>query len=201
MLEQCLVICNGKGGVGKSSIASALAANAAATGRRTLLVDLDVSTTLTAGAGVPMAARLEIWQRALYGISDFPLTGMGLGTFRQVGPLLYPLFLLPPTYDIAHAHNFFLQSALDFGIPGLVALLALYLLASGQGISLWRAAPFAGSRAWALGLLAALAGQAVYSLADAVAMGSKTNLLFWFLLALIFGLTARPARNGGVTPR
>ena len=41
MLEQCLVICNGKGGVGKSSVASALAANAAATGHRTLLVDLD----------------------------------------------------------------------------------------------------------------------------------------------------------------
>ncbi|MCB9371620.1 MAG: ParA family protein [Microthrixaceae bacterium] len=41
MLDQCLVLCNGKGGVGKSSIAAALAAGAAVRGRRTLLVDLD----------------------------------------------------------------------------------------------------------------------------------------------------------------
>lgn len=41
MLGHGLVICNGKGGVGKSSLAAGLAAGAAAIGRRTLLVDLD----------------------------------------------------------------------------------------------------------------------------------------------------------------
>ena len=41
MLAHGLVIANGKGGVGKSSLAAGLAAGAAATGRRTLLVDLD----------------------------------------------------------------------------------------------------------------------------------------------------------------
>ncbi len=41
MLEHGLVIGNGKGGVGRSSLAAGLAAGAAANGRRTLLVDLD----------------------------------------------------------------------------------------------------------------------------------------------------------------
>ena len=41
MLDRGLVVCNAKGGVGKSSISAGIAANAAATGHRTLLVDLD----------------------------------------------------------------------------------------------------------------------------------------------------------------
>lgn len=41
MLGHGLVICNGKGGVGKTSLAAGLAAGVATTGRRTLLVDLD----------------------------------------------------------------------------------------------------------------------------------------------------------------
>jgi putative inorganic carbon (HCO3(-)) transporter len=40
-------------------------------------------------------------------------------------PILYPFFTVPPDTDIAHAHNIFLQTALDLGIPGLVAYLAL----------------------------------------------------------------------------
>ena len=65
MLEQCLVICNGKGGVGKSSIASALAANAAATGRRTLLVDLDPLGSLDQDLGYRQTGETDDG-RALY---------------------------------------------------------------------------------------------------------------------------------------
>ena len=52
-------------------------------------------------------SRVEIWSRALYALQDFPFTGVGLGTFRRVVNLLYPLFLVPPDVDIAHAHNIF----------------------------------------------------------------------------------------------
>ena len=72
---------------------------------------------------------------------------------------------------------------------GLAALLAIYLLAGERCWTLDRTPLFDGHRAWSAGLLAALLGQAVYSLADAVALGSKTNLLLWFLLGLIFGLS------------
>jgi O-antigen ligase len=164
-----------------------------------LLVQVD---NLTKAQGVygslSIAGRLEIWSRAIPAFADFFFTGVGLGAFRGVVQQLYPLYLFPADLDIAHAHNFFLQSGLDFGVFGLAALLALYLLASVQCLHLWRTPLFEGHRAWALGLFAALGGQAVYSMADAVAMGSKTNLLFWWLLALIFGLTAawpRPARS------
>jgi O-antigen ligase len=74
-----------------------------------------------------LQGRLELWSRAIYGIQDFPFTGMGMNTFRKLVHMRYPLFLTSPNVDIAHAHNEFLQAALDLGIPGLIAFIAIYL--------------------------------------------------------------------------
>lgn len=134
-----------------------------------------------------LAARIEIWDRALYGIQDFALTGVGLGTFRKIVHVLYPFFILTPDFDIAHAHNFFLQMALDFGIPGLIALFSLYLVASTTIVKLWSE----GETAWSTGLLGVMISQTIYSMADAVTMGSKVNLLFWWLFALVFVMVQR----------
>jgi len=141
-----------------------------------------------------LTGRQEVWSRALYGIQDFVFTGMGLGTFRAIMPILYPVFTVSPDFDIAHAHNFFLQTALDFGLPGLLALLAIYMVAVVQIVGLWRvpatspaALPLQATwRTWAIGLAGCLVAQTVYSQLDAVAMGAKPNFLLWFLFALIF---------------
>jgi putative inorganic carbon (HCO3(-)) transporter len=84
--------------------------------------------------------RLEIWSRAIYGIQDFPFTGMGMNAFRKVVPVLYPLFTTSPDVDIGHAHNEFLQAALDLGIPGLIAFIALYIGAFWMLIRTWQSA-------------------------------------------------------------
>jgi O-antigen ligase len=129
--------------------------------------------------------RLEVWRQAINGIYDFAFTGMGLGTFRQVVRLLYPL-AVDPGYDLGHAHNFFLQTALDLGVPGLIALLAVYWVTILQVVTAWRRKVVAAQLA--VGLLAALGAQTVYSQLDAVTMGAKTNFLFWWLLALSLGV-------------
>jgi len=131
--------------------------------------------------------RQIIWEAALHGINDFSFTGMGLGIFRKISFLLYPMGDILPSYDIAHAHNFFLQSALDFGLPGLLALLVIYGLALHRTILLLSSVNASGQwRLLPIGLLASLLGQSAYSLLDAVSMGSKPNVIFWLLLALIF---------------
>lgn len=148
--------------------------------------------TLDGLSQISLAGRIEIWSRALYAIQDFPFTGVGLGAFRRVVNLLYPLFTIGPDVDIAHAHNIFLQVALDVGLPGLIAYLALLWVAAALG---WRTArqapPRQGSpltRALALGLLAGLAGLHVYGLTDALALGSKPGIAFWMALGLLAGL-------------
>ncbi|MFA9403933.1 MAG: O-antigen ligase family protein, partial [Anaerolineales bacterium] len=76
---------------------------------------------------ITFASRIEIWSRALYGMQDFSFTGMGMGTFRRVAPILYPFFMISPDKDVAHAHNVFLQTGLDLGVPGLIAYLSLLI--------------------------------------------------------------------------
>jgi putative inorganic carbon (HCO3(-)) transporter len=81
---------------------------------------------------------LEVWSRAIYGIQDFPFTGMGMNAFRKVVPVPYPLFTVSPDVDIRHAHNEFLQAALDLGIPGLIAFITLYIGAFWMLWEIWK---------------------------------------------------------------
>ncbi len=133
---------------------------------------------------IRMDDRIEIWSRAVDAIRDFPYTGCGLGSFRRVVWVFYPLFRHRAGMDIAHAHNIFLQTALDLGIPGLVAYLALLLVA---GAVCWRVArggdPLA--RPLAIGLAAGLLALHTYGMTDALALGSKPAVVFWFALGLI----------------
>ena len=140
-----------------------------------------------------LSGRLEVWSRAIYGIQDFPFTGMGMNAFRKVVPVLYPLFSIGPDVDIGHAHNTFLQAGLDLGLPGLIAYLAIHISAFAMLASLWRRMaelplPLPFSRAAVLGLGGGLAAHLVYGMTDAVALGAKPGLLWWLLLALVAAL-------------
>jgi putative inorganic carbon (hco3(-)) transporter len=129
--------------------------------------------------------RQEVWRWALVATQDFPFTGCGLGTFREVVRLLYPLNV-SPDYDIAHAHNIFLQVALDLGFPGLIAYLALLGIAAYVGLRVARRVP--EWRGLALGLVGALGCLHIYGLLDALAPGSKTAIVFWVALGLLAAL-------------
>lgn len=160
----------------------------------------DAPTTAALGGTTSLGFRQRVWTMALWGLADFPFTGMGLGTFRAIGPLLYGLDI-SSTYDIAHAHNVFLQTGLDFGLLGMVCLLAVYLLAAVQLMGSWSSMPQA--RPWVVGLGGSLVGQVVFSLLDAIALGAKTNFLFWLYMALVFALgnlAARPADQAADQP-
>lgn len=151
---------------------------------------------------VSLAGRAEIWTRALYAIQDFPFTGCGLGAFRRVVHVLYPLFRIPPNSDIGHAHNIFLQTGVDLGLPGLIAYLALLMVAMAV---CWRLARLPAEdqegslvRPVALGLAAGLAGLHAYGLTDALALGSKPGVAFWYALGLMAGLAGVRASSGRV---
>ncbi len=146
------------------------------------------------------SGRVEIWQTALTAIGDFAFTGIGIGTFTTVIPLLYPLSF--PIESYPHAHNLFLQVALDLGMPGLLAYLALLLnLGVMLTVTLRKAARHSLLHTLAIGAGASLMGMLVHGLLDAVLWGTKLSFLPWLLFALITQLFLQTQRmcNGSST--
>ena len=144
------------------------------------ITDLFSAETVMGG----LDGRLELWSRALYAISDFPFTGIGIGTFERVIPLLYPYFLISPDNVITHAHNLLLQVAVDLGIPGLIAFLALYLNACAIAAQALRRPDLPLARALAAGSLGSFLALFVHGLVDAAIWGARTGPLPWVIVAL-----------------
>ncbi len=69
-----------------------------------------------------LSDRVDLWQRALLMLRDFPLTGPGAGLYERLMWALYPPTQLRPGLSSGlHAHNIWLQVGVDFGLPGLFA--------------------------------------------------------------------------------
>ncbi len=149
----------------------------------------DLLAGLMFGHGVSggIGGRLELWQRAIYMIQDFPWTGVGMGLYGEAAENLYPLVLFEGT--VPHAHNLVLQVGVDLGLPGLVAWLAIFLLVCRAGWRLYRMGRRDGS-AWLAGLGAGAMGVQVvlmvHGIFDAVTWGMvRPAPLVWGLWGVV----------------
>ncbi len=131
-----------------------------------------------------LAFRLELWPRAVEAIKDFPLTGIGMGTFRYVAQDWYRPPGFPYGREIGHSHNHVLNTALDLGIPGLVGYLGIWattiilaIIVITRGRSNWRII--------STGLLSSMVGYFIWGMFDANALGSKPGLLLWMCFAIV----------------
>lgn len=159
-----------------------------------------------------LQGRVEIWKRALNGIHDFPVTGMGMNTFRKVVHVLYPIQQIPPDEDFAHAHNVYLQTALDLGIPGMVAFISLNIISFWMLVRIWIVAGSLVSsyenvlsffiypklnleQVIVLGLGGGLLANLVFGMVDAISLGAKPGIFYWMLLGLIASLHQLVCKN------
>ena len=143
-----------------------------------------LSATQTLGG---LDGRLEVWSRAIYMLQDFPFTGIGMGTFKQIANAMYPFFLAGPNADVPHAHNLFLQVGVDLGLPGLVAWLSLLMLASVCAWQTWHRAALGGDRRLmgiGAGLLSSQVALIVHGLLDAATWDTRPAVIVWALWGL-----------------
>ncbi len=155
-----------------------------------------------------LPGRLELWTRALSMLRDFGLVGIGPGQFEEILMVLYPPFFTGLQGNFSHAHNFYLQAAIDFGVPGLVALVAL-LLGGGACIVAatrrWTAVPIADRPLIALasGVFGSLLVFSVHGLVDAPHVAPPGYALLFSLLgaamAVCSQLTAQQITGASIS--
>jgi len=170
---------------------SALALFAAALALGAAAMTLHVQTTREALGARSMEEdpRLALWKEVTGRIRERPSTGYGFGR----GILRTELRGELGEVQLWHAHNLFLDTALQLGIPGVLLLLALLGATLREG---WRLARDPAPLAMAAGIaiVSVLAGMVVRNLTD-VLLVRQNALLYWSALGVLLALDAR-ARVG-----
>jgi putative inorganic carbon (HCO3(-)) transporter len=132
--------------------------------------------------------RMKLWMPGVHGIQDRPLTGFGMNVFRKIIQTRYPGFPALPGEEPAHVHNHLLQAALDLGVPGLVAYLALWLLMGVLLVQVYRRSSAPIYRSLASGLGVGLIGHFIFGMTDVIPLGAKVGVLFWLTVAFVVSL-------------
>jgi O-antigen ligase len=191
------------------SLLAALAIFAAVFARRALLVAAAaVGAAILVAVAVPSSfrsralsmvdtstnvERLLLWETTWNMLRDRPLLGVGVGNYRRVQER-YVRAEVPLAMTRTHAHNIWLQAAVERGLLGVVALAWLGGAALTEAaVALRRIAPGRGlPRALAAGALAALCGFFLDGLVQNNFGDSQVALLFWLVagVAVVAGRAA-----------
>lgn len=134
--------------------------------------------------------RGDLWHFAVSQIALHPWIGAGLGKWSSRD--VFIAYFNDPL--LMHAHNMFLNRALETGIPGVLALL---LLLGQVALAFWRVARSADPGIAAIGAagLALVAGVVIKNLTDDFFV-RQNALLFWSLVGA--GLGAAAARADAI---
>ncbi len=134
-----------------------------------------------------LAQRMELWERALNIGADFSFTGIGMGSFLEVLPLLYPTFLVTVTADVPHAHNLYLQTLVEMGIPGLLLSLAFYMILASVLVRRIRLND-GGNQVMAVGLLGSLVAFLVHGIVDVPSYSPLSAMVIWGMFGLMMAV-------------
>ncbi len=146
--------------------------------------------------GIAAVLRLDIWSRALAMIRDMPYTGIGLDSFPVIQSQFYPGVMIGAE---PHAHNLFLQVALDLGMPGLLAFLWMLASIGRAAFHTCRNCEDAESRALLFGAVGGIVSYLSSGFLDTL-WTSKPSVLLWLLLGLVAGLSKRAVNCSRASP-
>ena len=145
-------------------------------------------------ATVSALGRVPIWHSAIEELKTSRWIGIGLNQFHVVAA--------PTPFVVAHAHNIFIQLALDLGIIGLLIYGALQVLLLIRADRTARSSSrFAARLAGAAGL--SLVGVHAFGLGDTVALGARIGLFQWLASGFIIAAwhVQAPGSTRGQFPR
>ncbi|MGL4649066.1 MAG: O-antigen ligase family protein, partial [Caldilineaceae bacterium] len=144
-------------------------------------IGLQLGLNAAGGAGGSAASRVQLWQDTLPLLRDYWFTGSGLSPVAMIYAT-YSLLLHVPFLE--HAHNLYLQVALEQGMVGLVAFVGLIVATLVRAPAAWGAADRTQRLLLAAGV-ASVTAMAVHGLFDAeLYVSALAPLIFLSMVAL-----------------
>ncbi len=141
--------------------------------------------TIIQSAQDSFVRRLDIWRFSIEMVASSPLAGIGLGAYEQAFTTRFPTLplvggrLAPP-----HAHNLWLQLALDLGLPGLLAVVGLLGQLTRQLLDSLATDEDSPRDAMRIGVLGTFVVIFVIGAFDNALWGTKLTFIPWLLFAL-----------------
>jgi O-antigen ligase len=129
-------------------------------------------------------ARVDYWAVALDLVWKYFPVGSGSGSFAEVYQIVEPDYLLNFSF-LNHAHNDWLETAVTFGLPGIILLVATALSFARRSLAVWFAASTSGRSnelarlATILLLMAAIGSFADYPLRTPIMMAVAALSALW----------------------
>jgi O-antigen ligase len=149
---------------------------------------LSNSQQLSSTASSSVQSRREILATSLKTTGDFMPFGSGIGTFQRVYALHEDHDRLNPTIYVNHAHNDYIEMALEMGLPGVI-LIGLFLLWWARAA--WTKWPTKSRDPYARAAVVASAAMLLHSVVDFPLRTAALSACFAMCLALL----ARPKRE------
>lgn len=112
-------------------------------------------------------------------MSQNPLFGIGMNRLRQLPSI---------SYETAHAHNHFIHTGAELGIPGLIAYLAILIGSGYMCFETWRKSSVGWMKISVLGLGCGQLAHFIFGMTDSIPLGAKVGIFFWFSIGLISGI-------------
>jgi putative inorganic carbon (HCO3(-)) transporter len=137
---------------------------------------------------ISLSDRTEIWQEAVRLSLRAPLLGNGVNGFAVYGK---PVLGVPPNQYVftnSHAHNLFLEIAVDVGWIGLLAFLGIVVIALRATWQSYRQSANTLSHTLAMGILAAFAVITTHGLFDTIYWGFKAEIFLWAAVGLALAI-------------
>ena len=155
-----------------------------------LKTDAQVKNNIQGIRGViyhSIESRVEKWKNGLDIAKTHPVFGIGMDQLRRT-----PKF----KYEESHAHNQFLHTAAELGIPGLIAYLAILIGVFWMTREVRRSALPEWLRLTSRGLGTGIFAFTLFGLGDAIPLGAKPGIFFWISLAMITSIYIYGRNNG-----
>jgi putative inorganic carbon (HCO3(-)) transporter len=131
--------------------------------------------------------RVDLWKKGLEIAKTHPVFGIGMDQLRRT-----PKYL----YGDSHAHNQFLHTAAELGIPGLIAYLAILIGVFWIAGEVRRSALPEWMRLTSRGLGTGIFAFTLFGMGDAIPLGAKPGIFFWMSLAMITSIYLYGRNNG-----